>query len=115
MAKLMAYCGMECGECPAYLATQSNNLEMKAQVAAFMNQKLGAKYQASDINCDGCTTNQRLVPHCKACEVRISAVDRKVANCAVCDSYGCEKLTKLHAMIPPTAKQNLEALRKARA
>ncbi len=115
MAKLMAYCGMDCGECPAYLATQSKNQEMKAQVAAFMNQKLGATYLASDINCDGCTTNKNLVPHCRACEVRLCAVgDHKVENCGVCASYGCDKLTKLYALIPPTAKQNLEALRSAR-
>jgi hypothetical protein len=111
MPKMMAYCGMDCGECPAYMATQTKNEAMKSQVAGFMNQKLGAKYTSKDINCDGCTINKNLVPHCKACEVRLSAMQRKVASCAVCKDYGCAKLTKLYTMIPPTAKQNLEAIR----
>lgn len=111
MLKMMAYCGMDCGECPAYISTQTSNEAMKTQVAEFMNQKLGSTYTAKDINCDGCIVNQKLVPHCMACEVRLSAQQRRVANCAVCKDYGCAKLTKLHAMIPPTAKQNLEAIR----
>ena len=114
MAKMMAYCGMDCGECPAYGATQARNEEMKKQVAAFMNQKLGASYSAADINCDGCTANKNLVPHCKACETRQCAEQKKVANCGVCKDYECGKLKKLYTMIPPTARQNIEALRKSR-
>jgi hypothetical protein len=114
MAKLMAYCGMDCGECPAYVATQSKNDAMKKQVADFMNQKLGAKYVAQDINCDGCPTNKNLVPHCNVCEVRLCGVKTKVANCGVCGDYECGKLSKLYTMIPPTARQNLEALRKTK-
>ena len=51
MAKMMAYCGMDCGECPAYVATRNKDVEAKNQVAAMMNQKLGANYSAADINC----------------------------------------------------------------
>jgi hypothetical protein len=105
---------MDCGECPAYIATQTKNEEMKKQVASFMNQKLGAKYTSAAINCDGCPTNRNLVPHCKACEVRLCAVQKKTANCGVCKDYDCGKLQKLYTMIPPTAKQNLEALRKTK-
>ena len=114
MAKMIAYCGMDCGECPAFLATQTKNEAMKKQVADFMNQKLGARYTAQDINCDGCTTGKNLVPHCNACETRICGMGKKVVNCAACKDYECAKLTKLYTMIPPTAKQNLEALRKAK-
>jgi hypothetical protein len=114
MAKMIAYCGMDCSECPAYVATQTKNEGMKKQVAEFMNQKLGAKYTAADINCDGCTTDKKLVPHCRACEARTCGVGRKVANCAVCKDFECGKLTKLYTMIPPTARQNLQALRNAK-
>ena len=50
----------------------------------------------------------------RVAELYIIAAKPKHANCGICPDYGCAKLTKLYTLIPPTAKQNLEALRAAR-
>ncbi|MBN1875577.1 MAG: DUF3795 domain-containing protein, partial [Anaerolineae bacterium] len=33
MDKIIAYCGLNCAECPAYLATQANDMEALEHVA----------------------------------------------------------------------------------
>ncbi len=114
MVKIIAYCGMDCAACPAYIATMNNDDKMRAQVAEGFNQKLGpvfgVKYTAKDINCDGCTKGKRLIHHCEACAVRKCASGKKMENCAKCGSYICDALGQFYKLAPPEAKQNLDAI-----
>jgi hypothetical protein len=99
MEKMVAFCGLVCSECPAYIATQRNDNGERKKVA-------------EDINCDGCLAeSDRLLGFCQKCEIRKCGQEKGVANCAYCDDYGCEKLTKFFNMAP-VAKTNLEEIRK---
>lgn len=102
---------MVCTECPAYLATQRNDDALRAKTAANWSQMFGASIPPEAINCDGClSTSGRLFHHCTECEVRLCGLERRVLNCAHCDDYGCERITRFMAMAPE-AKASLEAIR----
>ena len=57
--------------------------------------------KASDINCDGCKTeNGRLFGFCQMCEVRACGQQKKVETCAHCDEFECHKILGIFKMIP---------------
>jgi hypothetical protein len=48
--------------------------------------------------------------HCTVCEIRKCGMDQEVVNCAHCDEYACDKLTKFFEMVPD-AKKTLDEIR----
>jgi len=112
MAKeIVAFCGLMCTECPAYIATQTDDKEMRIKTAKGWSTK-DHKVDADDIFCDGCSGGGRLNVFCTECEVRRCAVEKALTNCARCDDYACEKLTRLWNIISsPDAVERLEKIR----
>lgn len=110
--KMIAYCGLVCSECPAYIATQADDMEALGRVAAEWRKEFDASITVADCVCDGCTSgSERLSSHARSgCEVRACGVGRGVLNCAHCDDYGCEKLTGFF-QFAPDAKTSLEEIR----
>jgi hypothetical protein len=112
MDEMIAHCGLICSTCPAYIATQNDDVQAKTELAAQWSKDFGHEMTVEDINCDGCTSSStRLLGYCSMCEIRKCAVGKGVKNCAHCDDYGCEKLTSFHANVPP-AKETLDNIRK---
>jgi hypothetical protein len=105
--QLLAYCGLDCSQCPAYIATSENDTE---KLKALALEWYGQENDATFCVCDGCTTGGRKNKHCLECGVRLCAMERGVINCAYCEDYGCETLTGLFQHIP-LAKENLELIR----
>jgi len=112
MDKIIAYCGLVCTECPAYIATQENDDAKRKNVADMWSKQYKMQVKTEDINCDGCNVaGKRLLGYCSVCEIRKCGQNHGVANCAYCVEYGCEKLNKFFAMAPH-AKASLEEIRK---
>ncbi len=114
MSVKIAFCGLDCPNCDAYLATQANDEAAKERVAAkwqrdFNNPGITAAY----VTCDGCTNLQgRPGGHCLECDIRACGIEHKVANCAHCGEYdGCEKLVRFFGFVHG-AKANLEEIRR---
>ncbi len=112
MDKLIAYCGLDCTQCPGYIATQANDMAALEKVAAEWREAFKAPdITVKDVLCDGCTsTTGRLSGYCGQCEVRACAVGRAVENCAHCDDYGCAKLQAFWSL-GPQAKAGLDEIR----
>jgi hypothetical protein len=111
MEELLGACGLNCGACPAYVATRANDAEMIAAIAARWSQEYGHEIKPEYVWCEGCLAEgERKCGHTRECDVRACALERGVANCARCDDYGCEKITKLFEMAPE-AKVVLESIR----
>jgi hypothetical protein len=102
MNKIIAYCGLVCTDCPAYVATQADDRAALEQVAAQWRQEYNApNITVESIICDGCLEdNGRKCGHCAECDVRACGVARGVANCAHCDDYGCEKIERFFGFAP---------------
>jgi len=113
MAKLLAYCGIDCGECEAYAATQKDDRAGLEAVAKNWAAQFGGKDLGADAClCDGCASGRRVsTAHASTCAIRLCASKRGVATCAHCPDYGCATLQPFLAYAP-VLKEKLEAIRK---
>ena len=102
MDRLIAMCGLVCSDCPGYLATQSNDEAMLAQLA----EQARSEYNVPDatvenVRCDGClSVSKRKCSYCAECGIRLCGVERGIENCAFCTDFPCEKLTGFIKMVP---------------
>jgi hypothetical protein len=94
MGRMVAFCGLVCTDCTAYVATQAGDLAAQERVAALWRDALDTPdIDVASIVCDGClTVGGRLNGYCGLCQVRACGVAREVANCARCADYPCPKL-----------------------
>ncbi len=112
MTTLIAACGLDCSKCEAYLATQAGDVLALEAIAEKWRKEYNAPSIAADnILCDGCTEGGRTIGHCAECKVRLCALERGYKTCAECPDYACEELTNFFKILPPLAKENLDALR----
>ncbi len=111
MSSMVAFCGIDCGECKALIATQKGDAKMKKEVAEEWSKEFGHQIKPEDINCVGCLVLEG--PHinyCSVCEIRNCGTKKKAQNCAYCVEYRCEKLVKFHENAPK-AKDRLKHVR----
>ena len=110
--KIIGACGIVCSDCPAYVATKTDDDGLRAKTATEWSAMYHADIKPQDINCDGCpSAGPRLFAHCLECEIRACAHGRKLVTCAECSDYACQKLKGFFAMVPQ-AQQTLEGLRR---
>ena len=73
MNGIIAYCGLVCTDCAAYVATQANDRQALERVAVEWRETFNAAdITADSIACDGCVGSNggRLCDHCYVCEIR---------------------------------------------
>ena len=116
MDKMIAYCGLVCTDCEAYIATQANDLAALERMAARAREQFNnPDLTVESAMCDGCLSNsERLCGYCFECQVRACGMERGVVNCAHCADYarhgGCEKLESFFGMAPH-ARATLDGIR----
>jgi hypothetical protein len=111
MDKIIAFCGIVCTTCPAFIATKENNNEKRKEVAEAWST-LEYPLKPKDINCDGCPTkNGSLISFVIDCTIRRCGIERRVDNCAHCVDYPCQKLAPCHER-SPEAKYTLDNIYK---
>ncbi len=112
MAEMIAYCGLICTDCEAYIATQASDLDALERMAARAREEFNMPdATAATAMCDGCLSDSnRLCGYCFECRVRACAIEQGLANCAHCIDYGCEKLEAFWQMAP-AARATLDGIR----
>ena len=110
MKKLIAYCGIDCSECPAYLATQSGDKKEIRRVAKEWSTD-SMSFTPEEIRCNGCNQEGQVFSWCDQCPIRICCRDKSYENCAHCDDYVCDNL-KMTFEKTPEAKERLDEIRK---
>jgi Protein of unknown function (DUF3795) len=111
MATMIAFCGLDCAGCEAYLATQTDDDAKRAETAKEWSARYHADIKPGQINCDGCRSDGRKFFYCATmCELRKCGLSKGVDNCAGCDDYPCAKLEKFF-QVAPQARTALDALR----
>jgi len=91
--RMVAYCGLVCTDCEAYVATQKGDMEALAKLAEKARRELNLMITPEEGMCDGClATTGRQFPYSRTCAIRACGVARKVANCAHCADYPCQTL-----------------------
>jgi hypothetical protein len=112
MSDNYAYCGLNCTFCPAFIAKQNDDQELREKTAKEWSAG-GFQVTADQINCTGCHESENIFMHCTQCGVRNCAQEKGVSTCAECAEYPCsDKLEALwNQLDAPKAKKNLESLR----
>ncbi|MDH5448094.1 MAG: DUF3795 domain-containing protein [Candidatus Bathyarchaeota archaeon] len=112
MQKIIAFCGLNCKNCRAYIATQENSNQKRKEVAEAWSTP-NYPLKPEDINCDGCLLikNGRTISFMNACTIRQCGLEKQVENCAHCADYPCPKLAPSHQR-SPEAKQTLNNVHK---
>ncbi len=114
MDRIVAYCGLVCTNCQAYIASQADDCAALEQIAA----RWRAEFNAPDITvesviCDGCLgSDGRHCGHCFECEIRTCGMARDIVNCAYCVDYACDKLGGFFGLVPE-ARVTLDEIRRA--
>jgi len=112
VAKMIAFCGIYCSECPVYLVTQNNSNIMREKVLKLWSKQYNMELSIEDINCQGCKTDgNQLFVHCKKCAIRSCAQNKEIDFCIECDAYPCKQIEDFFSIVP-IARDNLEMLRK---
>lgn len=108
---IIAYCGLLCNECPAYIATIEKDDKKKDELA---KQWSSDDYviNAEDINCLGCSRENTgpIFKFCMDCEIRRCGISKDIDNCAHCDEYPCCNLVKL-LEASPDSKDRLDQVK----
>jgi hypothetical protein len=110
---MMAYCGLSCDECPAYLAYKNDDEKLRKEAAT----KWGSPdfpVDPSDVNCTGCKADSEpTFKFCSTCTVKACASKRGVETCAHCDDYGCDVLEEWLSHSGDELRQKLDNMRAA--
>ena len=85
MDKMIAFCGLNCEKCDAYLATKNNDEELRKKTARLWSELNGVEILPKDINCEGCRANGIKTVYCdKLCPIRQCALNKGVQTCIEC-------------------------------
>ena len=112
MPARIAYCGLDCAICPAYLATSLDDQGLRQRTAREWSQVYDSPIEACQVTCLGCQQDEG--PRffiCQQCTIRVCGLGRGGQTCADCPDYPCPQLRRL-LDLAPAARDNLEALRR---
>jgi hypothetical protein len=105
MEKIIAYCGLDCAECGAYLAHQNNDQALREKTAAEWTKAFNFTFTPEMINCTSCKGDGVQVGNCSQCEMRKCAVEKGVVNCGACGEFKtCKTINDFIAQVPKAAE-----------
>ncbi len=85
MKKLIAYCGLDCEKCEAFIATLNNDKALREKVAKEWLELNSVEITPEMINCEGCRVDGVKTPYCdKYCQIRQCARNKAYETCGNC-------------------------------
>ena len=112
----LAYCGLNCAECPVFIATITNDNELRQRTADEWGKNyaeyIGKKeLVVEDMNCQGCQSIDGIrFIGCENCPIRKCSSGRYLTTCADCDEYAICAMLNGFFTTAPQAKENLERI-----
>ena len=110
MKKMIAYCGLDCEKCEAYLATVNDDQALRVKTAELWSKLNHASITPEQINCLGCRAEGVKTIFCESlCSIRQCARKKDVETCCSCPEK--KKCPVLDVIISnhPEARENLKA------
>ena len=106
MKQMIAYCGLNCEKCDAYLATIHDDQALREKTAKLWAEANHAPITPEMINCRGCRVEGIKTPFCEAmCPIRQCALKKGVATCGDCSEVGtCQTVSMVFQNSPDAAK-----------
>ncbi len=108
---MIAYCGLECEKCEAFIATKNNDDALREKVAKQWAALYNAPITPEHINCTGCLSSGVKTYYAEQmCTIRRCAIEKGLDTCAQCGDYACDPLREVFKFAPE-AEHTLESLR----
>lgn len=113
MKDMIAYCGLDCESCDAYLATIHNDQSLREKTARLWAELNDAPILPEHINCEGCRVDGAKTVYCDSlCAIRQCALKKSVTTCGDCpDMEKCQTVEMIIAN-NPAALKNLKTISK---
>ena len=94
MDKYIAYCGLDCRKCEAYIATIKDDDNLRIKVAKLWSKLNNVEITKEMINCEGCRLDGKKTPFCGfLCEIRKCGLSKQFETCGNCNELDkCEKI-----------------------
>ena len=94
MKDLIGFCGLDCEQCPAYIATVNDDDEMRQEIAKNWSELNDVEITPEMVNCEGCRVEGLKTIFCDClCQVRQCALEKNYETCADCEEMEtCEKI-----------------------
>lgn len=109
MSRLIAYCGLDCEKCDAYIATKNDDQALRVKTAKLWSELNNAPILPEHINCEGCRVDGVKTVFCQSmCTIRKCALKKGMTTCGDCPKL--EKCPTLGTVIA----HNHEALKNLR-
>lgn len=108
MQNNIAYCGLDCEQCDAYIATLHDDQALREKTAKLWAELNHAPILPEHINCQGCRADGAKTVFCEQlCAVRRCALQRGADTCGDCpEMESCPTVGAIFANAPQ-AKKNL--------
>ena len=85
MRNMIAYCGLDCEKCDAYLATIHDDQALREKTAKLWAQLNNAPVHPEHINCQGCRADGVKTVFCNSlCGIRQCALKKGMEPCGDC-------------------------------
>ena len=115
MREMIAFCGLDCEKCDAYLATVHNDRALREKTAKLWSELNNTTIPPEQIACEGCRADGVKTVYCaNLCGVRQCALKKGVETCGSCPEL--EKCPLVGAIIAhtPDVLKNLKGLAEKR-
>ncbi len=95
MDTMVACCGVDCAACDAYVATRTDDDNLRRIIAERWARQLDVPVEPEYINCNGCQQiDGRHLGYCAICGIRACCLEKHHETCAECAEYVCARLQR---------------------
>ena len=103
---MIAYCGLNCGKCDAYLATINDDQALREKTAKLWTELNQVHILPEQINCQGCRADGTKTVFCESlCQIRQCALKKGVTTCGDCpDMESCQTVGMILSNNPDALK-----------
>ena len=109
MKNMIAYCGLDCEKCDAYLATIHDDQALREKTAKYWSELNHVEILPEHINCEGCRVDGIKTFYCESlCEIRRCAREKGVATCGDCQELETCRTVGVVISNNPEAGANLK-------
>ena len=89
---LPCYCGHDCSKCVTYIATQTDNDDLRRQAQSFYKERFGLDIPLEKFYCDG-GRSENVFELCKECPFKKCCIERGIDACSKCSEYPCKDIS----------------------
>ncbi len=109
MNKMIAYCGLDCEKCDAYLATKNDDQALREKTAKKWSELNNAVILPEHIHCEGCRMDGIKTFYCDSlCPIRKCAVSKGYETCGGCTDLDTCPTVGMVISNNPAALDNLK-------